>query len=166
MEIKMSFNTCLDRALIIDIDGTLYNNDHRKHFIEQSPKDWESFHANHIYDQPNSLIGSIISSQLNTNFPIILIFITGRTQKYEESTKKQIRCLISGIIWKGKEADVERFNAILYMRGQKDFRSGIELKSDIYEKHIKGKYIILGAFDDQQEIIDLWNSYGIFTIKV
>lgn len=47
----MSCNTCLDHALIIDIDGTLYNNDHRKHFIEQSPKDWESFHANHIYDQ-------------------------------------------------------------------------------------------------------------------
>lgn len=162
----MTCNSCLDHALIIDIDGTLYNNDHRKHFIEQSPKDWESFHANHIHDQSNYLIESIISSQLNTNFPVILIFITGRTKKYEGSTKKQISRLIRDVIWVGEETEGGKFNAILYMRGQKDFRSGVELKSDIYEKYIKGKYIVLGALDDQQEIIDMWKGYGIFTIKV
>ena len=38
--------------IIFDIDGTLMDVEHRVHFLQQEPKDWESFNQNMINDTP------------------------------------------------------------------------------------------------------------------
>lgn len=35
----------MSKAIIVDLDGTLANCEHRRHFLETKPKDWKSFHG-------------------------------------------------------------------------------------------------------------------------
>ena len=39
--------------IIFDIDGTLMDIEHRKKFVEQKPKDWNSFREMTSEDTPN-----------------------------------------------------------------------------------------------------------------
>lgn len=49
----------------------------------------------------------------------------------------------------------------LIMRLQGDKRSDTEVKKEIYEKSIKGKYNVLGVFDDRDSVVQLWRSLGL-----
>ena len=40
--------------IIFDMDGTLADVSHRKHFVENNPKNWEAFYKAMINDKPNS----------------------------------------------------------------------------------------------------------------
>ena len=46
---------------IFDIDGTLMNIDHRRHFVEGETKDWKSFEENIKYDSVNTKLNNLIS---------------------------------------------------------------------------------------------------------
>jgi predicted kinase len=54
----------------------------------------------------------------------------------------------------------------LYMRPQDDSRADYEIKKDIYEKDIKGKYFIAGCVDDRDQVVKLWRSLGLFCAQV
>jgi hypothetical protein len=53
----------------------------------------------------------------------------------------------------------------LFMRGEENhYIKDVELKRKMYNDFIKDD--VFCAFDDKQEIIDLWNSLGIPSFKV
>lgn len=41
------------KAIIVDLDGTLCNAEHRKHYVEAKKKDWKSFYNGIAQDKPN-----------------------------------------------------------------------------------------------------------------
>lgn len=166
------------KAIIIDIDGTLANIDHRRHFVERTctyqqhdnsypdatifyriedpngKPDWKSFNEAMKADTPNEWCISIIK-KFKPDFCII--FVTGREEKYREITDEFI-------IW---SLNTERGWVVfpwknhLLMRPTKDYRSQVQIKREIYEQHIKDKYEVLFAIDDSKVIADLWRSLGI-----
>lgn len=54
----------------------------------------------------------------------------------------------------------------LYMRPQADSSADYEIKKDIYEEHIKGKYFVAGCVDDRDQVVQLWRSLGLFCTQV
>ena len=46
---------------IFDIDGTLMNIDHRRHFVEGETKDWKSFEENIKYDSVNTKLNNLFT---------------------------------------------------------------------------------------------------------
>ena len=38
--------------IIFDVDGTLMDIEHRKHFVQDKPKDWKQFMAEMVNDTP------------------------------------------------------------------------------------------------------------------
>lgn len=54
----------------------------------------------------------------------------------------------------------------LYMRSQDDSRADYEVKKDIYENEIQGKYFVAGCVDDRDQVVKLWRSLGLFCAQV
>ena len=44
----------------------------------------------------------------------------------------------------------------LYCRTTDDFRKDEEVKKEIYEKNIEGKYHVIGVFDDRNRVVSMW----------
>ena len=40
------------KVIIFDVDGTIANVEHRRHFVNQKPADWKSFRAETVNDTP------------------------------------------------------------------------------------------------------------------
>lgn len=43
----------MNRVILIDLDGTLANCDHRRHFVEGTKKNWSDFYQNMAFDTVN-----------------------------------------------------------------------------------------------------------------
>ena len=84
---------------ICDIDGTLMNIDHRRHFVEGDKKDWKSFEDNIKYDTVNKQLNNLISLIENI-----------RWSKFEEETYDDVT-----------EFDVGHFkNSVYYFSGRSE----------------------------------------------
>lgn len=40
------------------------------------------------------------------------------------------------------------------------------MKKEIYEKYIKGKYNVMGVFDDRDRVVEMWRSIGLTCFQV
>ena len=90
------------------------------------------------------------------------IFITGRDATYEslEAIKKALG------INRTEKLDGAYYPYIILGRSSGDRRPSILVKKELYENLVEGKYNVLMAFDDDQEVVDMYKSKGIFASKV
>ena len=139
----------MDR-MSIDLDGTLADCNHRLHFIEQPKKDWKSF-FNHCNE--DSVIEPVreLINMLKTKYMIIIL--TARPDISKEATVKWL-----------DDNNIE-YDA-LFMRGKNDYRKSPVVKSDLIEEMKCHDYIPVYAIEDRDDCIDMFNSLGIFTLKV
>lgn len=54
----------------------------------------------------------------------------------------------------------------LHLRSAGDFRSDDIVKQEIYEQHIKGKFNVLGVFDDRDKVVAMWRRQGLKCFQV
>ena len=136
--------------IIFDIDGTLMNIEHRRHFVSGSKKDWKSFVDNIKHDTPNYPVVNILE-QLSDNahiYDAVFYFLTGRNEAQREITQDQIQGFsfneenfprIYGI-----KDDIYRiydcWEEILLMRPDGDYRPDAELKSELFDKLLNIKF--------------------------
>lgn len=147
------------KAIIIDIDGTLANCDHRRHFVTGGNKNWKSFLApeNVMKDTVNEWCDSIATMYLNSYFNII--FITGRPDCLSETTYFWLKN--NG--WFGYcVADRSEF---LFMRPENDRRPDHIVKEEIYLNHIKDKFDVLFVIDDRKSVVDMWRRNGLVCLQ-
>ena len=105
--------------IIFDIDGTLMNIEHRKKFVEQRPKDWDSFRELTKDDVPNLDVFAIAKALQAQGHNILIA--SGRNKSQRAITLMQLM----------KEKLVFRD---LKMRSDKDFRPDTQVKSDMLDK--------------------------------
>ena len=138
-------------AIIIDLDGTLCNNNHRRHLVEKEKKEWGEFMASMIHDTPNDWCAEIIKLFQGSNTADV-IYVTGRDDSYYDITRNW---LFENNLWVGR----------LYMRRFKDYRKDTIVKKEIYHSVIAPNYNILFAIDDRQQVVDMWRSLGITCLQ-
>jgi len=143
----------MKKAIIVDLDGTLCNIDHRKKYIDGSlgKKDWDKFYEGCGEDKVNEWCEHIIVT--TNSYGVPPIFITGRPEKYRGITNSWINDTLGFL------------NTDLHMRPNDDFRKDSILKKELYEKHIKGKYDVLFAIDDRQQVVDMWREEGLVCLQ-
>jgi hypothetical protein len=49
---------------------------------------------------------------------------------------------------------------------KRDFRPDYEVKYEIFDREIRGKYDVLGAYDDRLQVVNLWRHLGILCLDV
>ena len=140
-------------AFIFDIDGTIADCSHRLHFIQQETPDWDAFYSLCVNDKP---IDNVCHLLRIIPSDVDIIFITGRSEKWRGDTNNWISLRVFGGFRPG----------LLYMRADGDHRPDYEIKKEIYEKHIKDNFNVLGVFEDRDQVVKMWRELGLTCYQV
>ncbi len=132
-------------AIICDIDGTLA-------LLAENRDPYDPTSGEDTLNDPIANIVGVYDNQ--TTFPVDLILMSGREEKYREFTEK----------WLHKNS-ITHYKA-LYMRKTGDFRKDFIIKKELYEKYIKGKYEVLFVLDDRDQVVRMWREQGLTCLQV
>ncbi len=143
-------------VVIFDIDGTVANLDHRKHYVDSKfvtipfkfKKDWKTFYSKMANDSViHQMIGICNSYHMNG---WDVYFFTGRPEKYRSITK----------IWlKNKGFMYKELN----MRQDADhYVNDAIVKKDMLDKLNRKVHIV---FDDRDRVVKMWRDQGILCLQ-
>jgi len=140
--------------VIIDIDNTLCNSNERFRLATKPDGkiDWDIAHNPELIekDKPNFPMIDLANSYKRDGFEVILL--TGRPESVEAITKEWL-----------KKYDVE-YDQLIMRNRSSHFLKAVVYKKKVYETIIKSD--VFCAYDDEEEIIQMWNSLGIPAFKV
>ncbi len=130
--------------IILDLDGCSCNDEHRLHVLEQnwprSPRIWDAYHSLCIHDCPaNKDVWRDRSD---------IIVLTGRPADYESATRA----------WMARHGMKTHF---IQMRPVGNVDPAPLLKRIWASRLLKDGVHIDAAYDDRQDIVDMYKSLGI-----
>lgn len=132
--------------IVFDLDGTLADLTHRKHFIDA--KDWRGFFANVHNDKP---IRKVIETLRTLYFAGHEIEIwSGRSDECREATE-------AWLLNNGVPARVP-----VIMRTAGDHRPDDEVKAEFLRWSVEPDII----FDDRNRVVEMWRGRGITCFQV
>ena len=139
-----------ERAVIVDIDGTIADCTHRLHYIQNQPKDWDSFYEACSDDKP---IPDVLELCRHLHERYLLLFVTGRKAKVRFKTRD----------WLEEYFNLDRCE--LFMRGEMDRREDWIVKKEIYEQCIAPFYSVQFVLEDRQQCVDMWRKLGLTCLQ-
>jgi len=144
----------MKKGIIIDLDGTLADNDHRREHLEGEEENWEKYYDNIRDDGLNEWCRDIIDRFKDDHY---IYIVTGRegTKSIRTDTK----------VWL---AENNIYYDQLHFREEKDYRKDAEVKKEILygdilggNQHPDGVDHIKFAIDDRLQVIEMWRDLGI-----
>ena len=137
--------------IIFDVDVTLMYISHRKKFVEQRPKDWNSFREETSNDKPFTEIFAVAIALQKAGHRIIIA--TGRNRSQRAITLKQL--FANGLVFEQ-----------IYMRSDNDYRQDYVLKKELLQKMRANGFNPKMVFDDRSSVIQMWRDEGLKAIQV
>lgn len=140
-----------NKVIVFDIDGTLANVDHRRHWVATKPKNWVAWNAGMSADTVHEDICWMLRGFAAAGHQIILC--SGRGDETRETTVKWL-------------ADNQiPFNQ-LFMRRAKDNRKDSIVKTELLQqiRQWHGEPFIW--FDDRQQVVDAIRAEGVRVCQV
>jgi phosphoglycolate phosphatase-like HAD superfamily hydrolase len=141
-------------TIIFDIDGTLSDCDWRVHFVRTKPKNWAAFNKGMSLDPAYTDMVDLLKILYNAGN--IILIATGRGEEFRKVTET----------WLKDVAGIENLYEKLYMRPAGDMRSDAIVKSELLDQMHKDGYDPVMAFDDRQQVVDMWRDRGIRCLQV
>lgn len=140
------------KVIVFDIDGTLANVDHRRHWVASKPRNWAAWNASMPNDIPHDDIVWMWSAFAHMpNNRIILA--SGRGEDHRSVTEQ----------WLAKHGI---FYDALYMRAAKDNRKDSIVKVEFLQQ-IRYDYGNPWLwFDDRQQVVDAIRAEGVRVCQV
>ena len=138
-------------CVIWDIDGTVANLNHRRHFVRDGKKNWPAFNN---------------SMHLDTVYPDMLwlfniIRATGVTQLFASGRGEEQRTVTEQWL-----ADAGFVYTKLYMRPAKDYRPDNIIKAEILEQMRADGFNPTWVFDDRNQVVRTWRDAGLRCFQV
>ena len=132
----------LPQAVLIDVDGTL------AHITDRNIYDFDKVHT----DAPDPFVVPVVKG-LKTQGLRIIVF-SGRDDVCYTETRDWVTTAL--------EFEPDAF----YMRVTGDKRSDDIVKQEMYDKHIRGRYHIIGVIDDRPKVVRMWHRLGLKVLAV
>lgn len=141
-------------CVIVDIDGTLADCQHRRHHVEKQFKDWDKFFDPKLIAR-DKLIKPVweVVMALQQRFPII--YCSGRRESEREVTKQW---LYKHGLWMHPQK--------LYMRQVGDRRSDVQVKRELLAKIRKDGYEPIVVLDDRSSVVEMWREEKLTCLQV
>lgn len=138
------------KAIIVDLDGCLFDSAHRMHFITGAKgiKSYSAWIHETDRDIPNQWCQDLIMGFRLQGYKII--YVTGRNEDCRETTRSSLLRHVPG-----------SQHEELLMRGAKDNRPDNIVKQEIYFQEIIQKYQVVLAVDDRPGVAKMWRHLGI-----
>jgi len=139
------------KVIVFDIDGTLANVDHRRHWVASKPKNWAAWNAAMKNDTPHEDIVWLLDSLRQSNVRIVIC--SGRGEETRAETEHWL--------WQ----NVGPWDA-LYMRAAKDNRKDSIVKVELLQQ-IRMDYANPWLWvDDRQQVVDAIRAEGVRVLQV
>lgn len=150
------------KVVIVDVDGTLSNNDHRQRFLDKEKYSgmteddrWECFFSLCFLDSPKIATIETVTALYKAGHRIVIF--TGRPEKYREPTREWLNF------------HQVPFSA-LYMRPDEDRAPDHEVKEKMLSKMYMdsgfSKHDVMLVLDDRQSVVDMWRRLGLTCFQV
>ena len=140
----------MQKAIIVDLDGTLCDVEHRVHHVQSKPQRWKEFNDGMKFDKINRWCELLIKAMQGQSFKIL--FVTGRGEDYRRDTEE----------WLSKHHVV--YDG-LFMRPVNDFREDSDIKEELYCNHIKDKFDVVFVVDDRASVVKRWRELGLVCLQ-
>ena len=152
--INRRLDSNMSKYVVFDVDGTLMNINERRRFVEQRPKDWDSFNDPEkvSMDKPVKEVFTLAALLEYAGYKIVVS--SGRKKKLRDKTLQQL-----------KDSGLVPYRS--YFRSDTDFRPDVELKRDHLQDmilHFDGDFPEM-AFDDRDSVVDMWRENAIKTFQ-
>jgi predicted secreted acid phosphatase len=143
--------------VVLDIDGTIANNDHRAHYVDRkegdpTPKDWDGFLQPHLVAKDTIVRGAAKAIEHFTRLGYRLVFLTGRREELRKTTA----------FWLKERFDLDVTDDQLIMRPVGNMMKPTEYKREQIV-NLRGEFpkeTFLFVDDDQF----MWSVYAEFGI--
>lgn len=133
-------------AIVVDIDGTLANVDHRLDFVRrEGRKDWQSFFKEMVNDGVNGWCLDIIKAFRGKH---LIVLCSGRPDNYRKETEE----------WLKKHEIPYDF---LFMRQRSDSRKDSLIKENILDFELLTRFNIKFSVDDRAGVVEMWRRRGL-----
>lgn len=112
-------------VLVLDIDGTIANNDHRAHYVDRkegdnTPKDWEGFLQPHLVGKDVLVEGAKAAIEHFLRLDYSVVFVTGRREALRDTTMR----------WIKEQLDIDATDTTLLMRPSGNMLKATEVKRE------------------------------------
>ena len=141
----------MTKVIVFDIDGTVANITHRRHWVATKPKNWAAFNAGMAQDTAYDDIKFVYDTFAAAGNTII--FCSGRGEENRAVTESWLRD--NGFAW-----------SALYMRSARDHRQDSIVKVELLEvirAHFGEPYL---WFDDRKQVVDAIRAQGVRVLQV
>jgi len=139
--------------IIFDVDGTLLDIEHRRHFVEGQLKDWITFMdpAEMFKDIPNQPVVDIAIAMEKAGHEIIVV--SARNERHRTVTENSLN-----------NAGV--FRSALFLRPDDSFEPDHQFKQRVLDELIANDWKPDLVFDDRNQVVNMWRSNGITCVQV
>lgn len=134
-------NKELQRAIVVDIDGTVAK------MVNRGPFDWGKVGQDVI----NPHVVHVIRSLWYDDATLRVIFLSGRDSVCRQQT----------IDWIHGKMMLPIREDQLYMRKEGDCRKDRLVKDELFWEHVAPNYNVVAAFDDRRQMIQYWTDIGV-----
>lgn len=138
--------------VICDIDGTIADCEHRRHFLDGEKKDWKSFFEAMGEDSVRNEVAQQLVDYYNKMYTVI--FVSARPERYKEKTLEWLNTHYLSFAW------------TLIMRRDNDTRPDTEVKKQILDTYFPDRSLIHKVIDDRPSVIRMWRDAGLDVIDV
>ena len=141
-------------CVIFDIDGTLANIEHRRHWVAHKPKNWPAFNRGMVNDTTHEDIVWLLRTLHGAGCTILVA--SGRGEETRAVTEN----------WLDTVAGIAGLYKRLYMRAERDYRADDIVKSEILDQIIADGFQPDMVFDDRNRVVSMWRERGIRCLQV
>lgn len=142
--------------VIVDIDGTISKVGDRLKYLQQSPKDWDSFYNACFEDEP---IAEMCDLVIILEKKYRVIFCTGRREYVREHTRRWLgRHIFGGVKMPGTQT--------LLMRPDNDKRHDTIVKPEQIKKAGIELDDIAFVLEDRNAMVAKWRELGVKCLHV
>ena len=142
-----------EKFFVFDMDGTLSDPTHRRHFVRSKPTNWKAFNAGMVYDDVNVHVAEALR----------LFSITGKVFVFSARNERDRQKTEDWL----KKHDLLQFVEEVWLRGDNDNRDDAVVKKEMAEAFkLRFGKLPDAVFDDRPKVVRMWRDLGVFVFNV
>lgn len=144
------------KAILVDVDGTIADNEHRQHFLRNNPKQWKEYDALMKQDTTHDDIIWLVKTLHSAGCKILIVTARQGRPDIVKTTKW----------WLDKVAGLEGVYEKIYHRDGNDYRDDGIVKLELLEQIKIDGYHPYMVLDDRNRVVNAWRSVGLRCLQV
>lgn len=140
--------------IIFDLDGTLADCEHRRHYVQGKKQNWKAFHEECIYDSPILPVIKVLDNFIVLDCEIQIW--SGRCESVRSQTEEWLAMHV---------IENDKYPIKLKMRPVRDYTPDDQLKEQWLDEALSQGKEVACVFDDRPKVVRMWKRRGIFVFN-